>query len=78
MRPGGTGSGAGYVSGHAAVAAATAACLWPALAPAARAAAVGLVAVVGFARMQNGSHLPLDVVGGAGLGTLLAGLGRAR
>jgi hypothetical protein len=32
------------------------------------------VAVVGFARIQNGSHLPLDVVGGVGLGLLLGAL----
>jgi undecaprenyl-diphosphatase len=31
-----------------------------------------LAPVVGFARMHVGAHLPLDVVGGAALGHLLA------
>ena len=76
VRPGGTAKGEGYVSGHAAVAASLAACLWPRLSPAERVLAAAAVKVVGFARMQNGSHLPLDVVGGAGLGALLGGLAR--
>jgi undecaprenyl-diphosphatase len=78
VRRGGTHSGMGYVSGHAAVVSAVASSLWPALPPAGRAGVAGLVALVGLARMQNGSHLPLDVVGGIGLGLLLSTIGSRR
>ena len=75
VRAGGTNNGRGYVSGHAAVATALAATLSPRLPARGRVAAAALVAVVGFARIQNGSHLPLDVIGGAGLGLLVGALG---
>lgn len=75
VRQGGTTVGRGYVSGHAAVAAALAATLAPHLPVGGRVLAGSLVALVGFARIQNGSHLPLDVVGGAGLGLLVGALG---
>ena len=75
VRAGGTNDGRGYVSGHAAVATAVAATLSPRLPASGRVAAAALVAVVGFARIQNGSHLPLDVIGGAGLGLLVGALG---
>jgi undecaprenyl-diphosphatase len=58
-------SGHGYLSGHSAVAFALAT-----VAPSTP--AFGAAAVVGFGRMYAGAHLPLDVVGGCGLG-LLAG-----
>ena len=73
--------GQGYVSGHAAIAFAVATVLTPA---AVRAAGgwlpFTLAAVVAFARMYYGAHLPLDVVGGAGLGILVrpGGLDRVR
>jgi len=62
--------GFGYVSGHAAVAFAAATALAPSVP---RGAQVGLFAaatVVGFGRIFGGAHLPLDVVGGAGIGLL--------
>lgn len=68
--------GRGFVSGHAATLAALAAVAWPWLGPRGRAAALALVAVVCWARVYVGSHLPLDVVGGAALGLAAAGLVR--
>jgi undecaprenyl-diphosphatase len=64
--------GLGYLSGHTAVACALAASLGPELPRPWKFVAVALAATVGFARIYAGAHLPLDVVGGAGLG-LLAG-----
>jgi glycosyltransferase 2 family protein len=65
-------NGLGYLSGHTAVACALGAALGPNL-PVRWQIIVGVIAVtVGFARIYAGAHLPLDVVGGAGLG-LLAG-----
>jgi undecaprenyl-diphosphatase len=75
VRRGGAGNGRGYVSGHAAVVAALAGALAPSVPAAGRAGLAALVALVGLARIQNGSHLPLDVVGGVGLGLLLGALG---
>ena len=66
--------GLGFVSGHAAVAAALAVVALPYLGPRARWAAAGLAVFVCVARIYVGAHLPLDVVGGAGLG-LAAGAG---
>ena len=64
-------SGLGYVSGHTAVAFALATVLAPSLPRSWRRSAVFAAAsVVGFARIYSGAHLPLDVVGGAGLGLL--------
>ena len=61
-------SGFGYVSAHTAVAFALAAAIAPSFPRPARVAAVVLAGLVGFARISGGAHLPLDVVGGAGLG----------
>jgi membrane-associated phospholipid phosphatase len=70
---GGSRDGLGFVSGHAAVGAATAVVLTPVLPRRWRLLPAALVAVISFARVQNGSHLPLDVVGGVGLGMVLGG-----
>ncbi len=63
-------SGFGYVSGHTTVAFAVATVLTPVLPGRWRWVPLPLAAVVGFARMFFGAHLPLDVMGGAGLGIL--------
>jgi undecaprenyl-diphosphatase len=60
--------GLGFVSGHVALAAAFAAALSPWLPRPARIVAWVLVGIVGFARIYFGAHLPLDVVGGLGIG----------
>ncbi|HET6713063.1 MAG TPA: phosphatase PAP2 family protein [Actinomycetota bacterium] len=62
----------GWVSGHAAVATTLAATAWPVLPRSARPAAVAVVATTAFGRMYVGAHLPLDLVGGAGLGLILS------
>jgi len=67
----GNGTGLGFVSGHATVAAATAVLVMVALPRKARPVVVALAAGVGVARIVYGVHLPADVVGGWGLGTLL-------
>jgi undecaprenyl-diphosphatase len=68
--------GLGYVSGHTAVAFALAAVLAPSL-PRKWQIVTGVVVVtVAFARIYAGAHLPLDVVGGAGLGLLVGTLSR--
>ncbi|HEV2767583.1 MAG TPA: phosphatase PAP2 family protein [Acidimicrobiales bacterium] len=64
--------GLGFVSGHAAVAVALATTAWPYLGRWGRAAAAALAVLVCLLRLYVGAHLPLDVVGGAGLG-LVAG-----
>jgi membrane-associated phospholipid phosphatase len=64
-------TGLGYVSGHTAVAFSLAAVLIPSLPHLWQRVAVALAAaVVAFARVYGGVHLPLDVIGGAGLGLL--------
>ncbi len=63
-------TGFGYVSGHAAVAFALAAVLAPSLPRPWRAVVIALAVTVAFGRVYAGVHLPLDVVGGAGLGLL--------
>lgn len=68
--------GLGYVSGHAAVAFAVAALAAPHLDQRVRGVVFLLAAVVGFARIYSGAHLPLDVVGGAALGVLAGEAGR--
>jgi undecaprenyl-diphosphatase len=71
----GTGSGLGYLSGHSAMAAAVVVVSlsviprrgWPWLFVA--------VAIVGIARVVYGVHLPADVIGGWGFGTLVGLVG---
>jgi undecaprenyl-diphosphatase len=65
--------GRGFVSGHAAVLAALAAVAWPWLGRRGRITVSVLVVVVSLTRVYVGAHLPLDVVGGAALGLLVAG-----
>jgi membrane-associated phospholipid phosphatase len=65
--------GRGFVSGHAAVAVTLVAVAWPWLGPRGRAVCAVLALAVRLARVYVGAHLPLDVVGGAGLGLLVAG-----
>ena len=60
--------GSGYLSGHMALAVAMAAALTPYLGWRGRALVWTLAAFVGLARIHVGAHLPLDVVGGTGLG----------
>ncbi|MEY3360880.1 MAG: hypothetical protein RL531_599 [Actinomycetota bacterium] len=62
--------GFGFVSGHAAVAAGAAAALAPWLDRRARVIAWCLVVIVATARVYVGVHLPLDVVGGVGVGLI--------
>jgi undecaprenyl-diphosphatase len=62
--------GQGYVSGHAAVAFAVATVVAPLLPRVWRWAPFGLASVVALTRVYYGAHLPLDVVGGAGLGVM--------
>jgi undecaprenyl-diphosphatase len=67
----GTGNGLGYLSGHSAMAAAVAVVAltvvprrwWPLL--------FAVVVIVGIARVVHGVHLPADVIGGWGFGTLI-------
>jgi membrane-associated phospholipid phosphatase len=67
VRESGT-NGAGYVSGHTAVAFALATMLAPLVPRGWRWAPFAFAAVVGLSRVYFGVHLPLDVIGGAGLG----------
>ena len=60
--------GTGYLSGHMALAVAMAAALTPHVGWPGRALVWTLAAFVGLARIHVGAHMPLDVVGGAGLG----------
>jgi glycosyltransferase 2 family protein len=66
--------GLGYVSGHSAVAVALATVASPYLGRRARRVAWALAGCVCLARIYVGSHLPLDVVGGAALGWAAGGL----
>jgi membrane-associated phospholipid phosphatase len=65
--------GRGFVSGHAATLTALAAVAWPWLGRRGRIAVAVLVIVVCLARVYVGAHLPLDVVGGIGLGLAVGG-----
>jgi membrane-associated phospholipid phosphatase len=60
----------GYVSGHAAVAFAVATVVAPLLPRGWRWVPFGLATVVALTRVYYGAHLPLDVIGGAGLGVV--------
>lgn len=62
----------GWPSGHTAVATTLAAILVPELPDAAAPALAALVGAVGFGRMYVGAHLPMDIVGGAGLGLIVS------
>jgi undecaprenyl-diphosphatase len=68
--------GRGFVSGHAAVVVALLVVAWPELGSRARIICAALAAAVCLSRVHVGAHLPLDVVGGAGLGVAVAGLVR--
>jgi membrane-associated phospholipid phosphatase len=62
--------GQGYVSGHTTIAFALATVLTPLLPGRWRWVPFAIASGVGFARVYYGAHLPLDVLGGAGLGIL--------
>lgn len=62
--------GLGYISGHTTVAFALAAVLVPSMPKRWQIASIVAAAVVAFARVYAGVHLPLDTVGGAGVGLL--------
>jgi membrane-associated phospholipid phosphatase len=69
--------GLGYLSGHTAIAFALAAVLGPEMPRTWQKIGLGvLAAIVGFARIYAGAHLPLDVIGGAGLGLVCGTLSR--
>jgi membrane-associated phospholipid phosphatase len=68
--------GRGFLSGHAAVVVTLLTVAWPWLGRRGRIAGVALAAVVCLARVWTAAHLPLDVVGGVGLGLLVGGLVR--
>jgi len=67
-------TGLGFPSGHAAVSAAMCVAALPYLPRRWRAVAVLAPVVVAFARVYVGAHMPLDVVGGAGLGVAIGSL----
>jgi glycosyltransferase 2 family protein len=69
-------TGLGYLSGHTAVAFAVAAVLAPSLPRPWRPVVYVAAALVGLARIHGGVHLPLDVVGGIGVGLLWGTLTR--
>jgi membrane-associated phospholipid phosphatase len=62
----------GWVSGHTAVSTTLTAILAPAVPPPVRPVLGIVVATTAFGRMYVGAHLPLDLVGGAGLGLMIA------
>ncbi|SFP01977.1 undecaprenyl-diphosphatase [Geodermatophilus dictyosporus] len=68
--------GRGFLSGHAAVVVTVLTVAWPWLRRPARVAGVLLAAAVCLARVHVAAHLPLDVVGGVGLGLLVGVLVR--
>jgi undecaprenyl-diphosphatase len=68
--------GLGFVSGHAAVICALVVAAWPYLGRRFRITAVTLALVVAVLRIYVGAHLPLDIVGGIGLGVACGGLAR--
>ncbi len=70
-------SGLGFVSGHAAVAFAMATVVSPLVPRPWRVALWAGAAAAGVLRIYTAAHLPLDVIGGAGLGMALGGAIRA-
>jgi membrane-associated phospholipid phosphatase len=64
----------GFPSGHAAVAMTLTFIVWRHLGPRWGLAALAVAAVVMVGRMYVAAHLPLDLVGGAALGTVAAGI----
>ena len=64
----------GWVSGHTAVATTLAAIAWPDVPLSARPALVAVVVTTAFGRMYVGAHLPLDLVGGVGLGLVVSAI----
>lgn len=68
-------TGFGYVSGHTTVAFTAAIVLGRRTATRTQLVLLVGAAVVGLSRIVVGSHLPLDVVGGAGLGLICGGIG---
>jgi membrane-associated phospholipid phosphatase len=67
----------GWVSGHTAVSTTLALLLGPAVPCRRRPLLAWIVAITAFGRMYVGAHLPLDLVGGAGLGMMIAAAVRA-
>jgi membrane-associated phospholipid phosphatase len=65
-------TGRGYLSGHAAVVSLLAVLIWPYLSRPWRIVVCVLAAIVCLARIYVGAHLPLDIVGGIGLGIAVA------
>ncbi len=62
---------AGFPSGHAVLAFTLAVAFAPYLSRGGRVLFVGVAAIVALTRIYVGAHLPLDVVGGAGLGVAI-------
>ncbi len=67
-------TGLGFPSGHAAVSAALAAAASPELPEPARSLSWTLVGIVSVSRIHVGAHLPIDTIGGVGLGLLIGRL----
>lgn len=61
-------TGLGFISGHTAVAFALATAVTPYLKGGWRIVPITLASLVGLSRIYIGAHLPLDVVGGVGVG----------
>jgi undecaprenyl-diphosphatase len=68
------GAGKAFVSGHAVIAVGIAMVAHPYLGRRGRMVVWTLAALVCFARVYVGAHLPLDVVGGAALGVAIGGV----